>query len=52
VKRAPPREFVELRRQRWAEAEKAKKAQAVAKAREATEKNTIRSSPDAEEADE
>jgi hypothetical protein len=34
VKRAPPREFLELRRQRWAEAEKAKKAQAKVKAKE------------------
>jgi hypothetical protein len=43
---------LELRRSRWADQERAKKAQAAAKAREATEKNTIRSSPDAEEADE
>jgi hypothetical protein len=50
VKLAASLRTSELRRERWADQDRAKKA--AAKAREATERNTIRSSPDVEEADE
>ena len=50
VKLAASLRTLELRRERWADQDRAKKA--AAKAREATERNTIRNPPDAEEADE